>query len=116
MNKTVKRILFFVILAILLGVFLYSAYRLGTYILESILTKKSYQSISDMHNNHTIPRPSITQPSVTLPGGSETAPGTLDTTPPPETAPEFVTITHPKTGEKMEFELQPPECYPWTVC
>lgn len=103
MNKTVKRILFFVILAILLGVFLYSAYRLGTYILESILTKKSYQSISDMHNNHTIPRPSITQPTVTLPGGSETAPGALDTTPPPETAPEFVTITHPKTGEKMQI-------------
>ena len=25
-------------------------------------------------------------------------------------------FTHPATGEKMEFELQPPECYPWTVC
>ncbi len=25
-------------------------------------------------------------------------------------------FTHPKTGEKMEFSLQPPEVYPWTVC
>ena len=25
-------------------------------------------------------------------------------------------FTHPATGEKMEFSLQPPEVYPWTVC
>lgn len=25
-------------------------------------------------------------------------------------------FTHPATGEKMEFSLEPPEVYPWTVC
>jgi 23S rRNA pseudouridine1911/1915/1917 synthase len=25
-------------------------------------------------------------------------------------------FTHPVTGEKMEFMLQPPALYPWTVC
>ena len=25
-------------------------------------------------------------------------------------------FTHPTTGEKLEFILQPPEIYPWTVC
>ena len=25
-------------------------------------------------------------------------------------------FNHPKTGEKMNFELLPPETYPWTVC
>lgn len=25
-------------------------------------------------------------------------------------------FTHPKTGEKMEFNLEPPQVYPWTVC
>ena len=27
-----------------------------------------------------------------------------------------LTFTHPKTGESMEFTLQPPEIYPWTAC
>ena len=25
-------------------------------------------------------------------------------------------FTHPTTGKPMEFVLQPPEIYPWTVC
>ena len=25
-------------------------------------------------------------------------------------------FTHPKTGDKMEFTLEPPQVYPWTVC
>ncbi len=25
-------------------------------------------------------------------------------------------FTHPRTGEHMEFTLEPPEIYPWTVC
>ncbi len=25
-------------------------------------------------------------------------------------------FTHPATGERVEFTLQPPEIYPWTVC
>lgn len=25
-------------------------------------------------------------------------------------------FTHPVTGEKMEFTLEPPQVYPWTVC
>ena len=25
-------------------------------------------------------------------------------------------FTHPKTGEKLEFTLEPPQVYPWTVC
>lgn len=27
-----------------------------------------------------------------------------------------IAFNHPATGEKMEFTLQPPEVYPWTVC
>lgn len=103
MNKNVKRIIFYIILAILLGVFLYSAYRLGTYILESVLTKRDYKEISSMHNNHTIPRPSITQPVVTSPGEVETSPGPVETTTPPETIPDFVTVVHPDTGEEMKI-------------
>ncbi len=96
MNKTTKKIVFYVILAVLLCVFLYSAYRLGTYILESVLTKGDYEEVSNLHNNYTVPRPSITEPAVTDPGVSET-------TVPVETAPEFVTIIHPDTGEEMQI-------------
>ena len=103
MNKTVKRILFFVILAILLAVFLYSAYRLGTYILESVLTEKDYKKISDLHNDHTVPRPSITQSVVTTPGDPAATTGPAETTLPPETTPEFVTVVHPETGEEMKI-------------
>ena len=27
-----------------------------------------------------------------------------------------IAFAHPKTGEKMEFILEPPQNYPWTVC
>lgn len=27
-----------------------------------------------------------------------------------------LSFTHPTTGEKLEFSLQPPEIYPWTEC
>ena len=27
-----------------------------------------------------------------------------------------IAFVHPSTGEKMEFTLQPPQIYPWTVC
>ena len=27
-----------------------------------------------------------------------------------------LSFTHPKTGKKMEFTLEPPEVYPWTIC
>lgn len=96
MNKTVKRIIFFVVLGILLAVFLYSAYRLGTYILESVLTKGHYEDISNIHNDYTVPRPPITTPA-------QTDPGIEETTPPEDTTPELITITHPETGEEMEI-------------
>lgn len=103
MNKTAKRIIFYVLIVILLAVFLYSAYRLGTYILESVLTEKSYSNISDLHGEHTVPRPSITQSVTTTPGDGQTTPGIAETTPPPETAPELVTVIHPDTGEEMQI-------------
>lgn len=113
MNKTVKRILFYVILVLLIGVFLYSAYRLGSYILESVLTKGDYQDISNLHNEYTTPRPVITSPG-------DTQPDTGETTPPPITAPEFVTINHPETGEEMkvlpefaEIFLKNPDTVGW---
>jgi len=28
----------------------------------------------------------------------------------------FVGFTHPTTGQKMTFSLEPPKIYPWTVC
>ena len=28
----------------------------------------------------------------------------------------YVAFTHPTTGEKMEFSLEPPSVYPWTDC
>ena len=49
MRKTTKKIIFYIVLAILVGVFAYSAYRLGSYILESVLTKGDYSDLSDMH-------------------------------------------------------------------
>lgn len=27
-----------------------------------------------------------------------------------------IAFTHPTTGDKMEFTLQPPQQYPWTIC
>ncbi len=120
MRKTTKKIIFYIVLAILVGVFAYSAYRLGSYILESVLTKGDYSDLSDMHGGHTAPRPSITQPPATTPP-EHTGPGVIETTPVPTTpAPEFVTISHPNTGEEMkvlpEFEelfLKNPDTVGW---
>ncbi len=111
MNKTVKKILFYVVVLLLVGVFAYSAYRLGTYLYESTVTKKEYSSLAgnknDVLQQHNISRPAITTPAPST-DGSLTGPVITDpaqTTPAP-TEPEkptHVTITHPDTGEQMQI-------------
>ncbi len=100
MSKTTKKIIFYVVMAILLGIFLYCAYNLGVYLLESFLTNRDNDNRAKEHDSFNISRPAVTD-AVIIPG--ETQPGTSETTPPVETAPEFVTITHPVTGEQMEI-------------
>ncbi len=103
MNPKVKRILFYVIVAILVGVFLFSAYNLGKYLIESFTTDKLYggyagdknQIIKDNNIERPVSTPATT-PGVTQPG--DTLP---PVTQPPQ--PTYVTITHPKTGESMEI-------------
>lgn len=99
MNKTVKRVLFIAVIAILLVVFLYSAFHLGKYLVESFSTKRDYDKLSGLVNQNRPSRPPVTTPAPTEPGTPESPP--QETVEP--TLPAYVTITHPDTGEEMQI-------------
>ena len=96
-----RRVLMGIAIAILAGVFLFSAFQLGKYAIESMQSKSTYDSLAQIMDEKKPSRPSIPLPS---PTGDGSEPATLPT----ETEPEYVTVTHPTTGEQMmilpEFE------------
>ncbi len=95
MNPKIKRIVLTLIILVLLCVFLYSAYQLGQYLVESLSSKRNYNQLSNLVDEHRGERPAVTTPVETQPGETTTP---VETTEPP---PVHITITHPETGEEM---------------
>lgn len=101
-----RRILFWVVLVILLGVFIYSAWSLGSYLYESHTSKELYNDLSDIANQNRPTRPAIveTEPTAPVAPPPEIEPGQTEPTEPP-TEPvdigDLITITDPKTGKDM---------------
>ncbi len=99
MKDKIRRIAFFILIAVLVGVFLYSAYQLGRYVFESVSTKNEYENLSSLVEQNRGERPVIT---TTSPNG-DIPPSTTPGGPPEPTLPSTQTITHPETGEPMEI-------------
>lgn len=98
MKKKTRRIVFYILIAILVGIFLYSAYQLGRYVFESMTTKREYQGLSEIVDQHRGERPAITTTDPDADPDSQTTPPPAETT-----LPSTQTITHPETGETMEI-------------
>ncbi len=103
MNPKFRRIAFFLLIAILVSVFIYSAYQLGRYLVESLTTRDAYGDLSQLVDTHRGERPQIT---TTAPGGADSPQGTVPGETPAPTLPSTQTLTHPRTGETMEVLLE----------
>lgn len=106
-----KKVLTTLAMILLLGVFCYSAYHLGGYLISSIQANLLYGGLRDDVEALRPTRPAIVEPTGTEPNGTNSTTPTLpeDTTAPTE--PEYVTITDPKTGEPMEILREYSQAY-----
>ena len=106
MNQKLKRILYYALIAVLAGVFLYSAWQLGSYAVESIRSKNTYNDLSSLRGENRPTRPPITQPVETEPDA------TIDLfEPTEETTSPYITIVDPDTGLNMEILPEFAELY-----
>ncbi len=103
MKKT-KKALFWILIVVLLGVFLFSAFSIGNYIFKSVQSKSLYDDLNQLVDAKRPARPQVTEPIPTLPN-STTAPTE------PAQEPEFVTVTNPKTGEELQVLPEYAELY-----
>ncbi len=97
---TLRKVAYWLCLSIFLCVFLYSAFRIGSYIVESIEAKQLYQSLQEMADSSRPtrpPLPEITDPQDTTAPTEETLPD------PPATHPDFVTVIDPDTNEPLQL-------------
>jgi len=96
--KTFRTVLYVLVIALLLGVFLYSGFTLLKYFNESAHSKETYDSLLDLKEQ--------AAPPVLFPGIHETIPQTPEGEDPTEaTEPEsnLVTVIHPETGEEVQM-------------
>lgn len=112
MNPKVQKIIFIVLILILACIFLFSAWQLGKYLVESITTKGDYQELAGMRGENTPSRPVPTAPQVsgTEPSQAATVPST-EPTELEETLPSLVTVTDPDTGEEISILPELAELY-----
>ncbi len=91
-----KKVLFWALILILLGVFCFSAWRLGAYIVESLQVSSTYKELQELmeQNRPSRPLPQVTDPSV------EPIPG--ETVPQPTEGTELVTVTDPNSGLQIQ--------------
>lgn len=91
-----KKVLFRIAIVLLACVFLYSAYKLGSYIAESIRSRQYYDGLHSQVEQNRPTRPPL--PGKTEPTGTVSD----ETTPPTEpVSSDFVAVTDPKTGEEL---------------
>lgn len=92
MKKTVKKILFGAVMVALLAVFVYSAYSLVDYYIDSKENEDTYEDLAQL----LVDRPTIPLPPPSVPNE--------DVTEPTETEPEqvLITVRDPETGETMQ--------------
>lgn len=92
MKKTIKKILFGAVVVALLAVFVYSAYSLAAYYIDSKENEDTYENLAQM----LVDRPTIPLPQPSAPNE--------DATQPTETEPEqvLITVRNPKTGETVK--------------
>lgn len=113
-NKT-QKIILAVLIVILAAIFLFSAWQLGKYLVESITTKGAYNDLADMRGENTPSRPVPTVPptSGTEPTQESSLPSTEppETTVPPATQIELVTVIDPETGAEVSVLPEFAELY-----
>lgn len=91
-KSKLTRLLYIAAVIIFAAVFLFSAYKLIRYYTESQKSKQTYDQLQDLRGDHTRPAPPL--PSIPQAPGSTVA---------TEAPTPLVTVTHPKTGEKVEL-------------
>ena len=99
---TLRKAAYWLCFAILLCVFIYSAFRIGSYLVESIQAKRLYQSLQEIADSSRPTRPPLPESSDPTASG-ETNP-TEETTPDPlPTHPSYVTVIDPNTNEPIQL-------------
>ena len=90
MKKHWKKAVYWVVIVALIAVFVYSAYALITYYMDSRENEETYENLAQML---------VDRPTIPLPQDSD------EETVPPETQPEqeLVTVQNPETGEILEI-------------
>lgn len=98
-----KKKLYWACILVLGCIFLYSAFRIGSYAVESYRAKQLYDDLQQMADSSRPTRPPL--PQVTQPTPAETSPSQQESTQPTGQVlePELVTVTHPVTGEPVEI-------------
>ncbi len=110
---TIRKAAYWLCLSVFLCVFLYSAFRIGSYVVESIQAKKLYQSLQEMADSSRPTRPPLpenTEPPT--PSVEQTAPVEEPTTQPTVTEPNLVTVIDPDTGEPIQLLPEYSALYP----
>lgn len=92
MKKHIMKILYFAVIAVLATVFVYSAYSLIVYYVDSQRNTNTYENLAQML---------VDRPTIPLPNPSQAS---EDSTVPEETEPEqvMITVRDPETGETMQ--------------
>lgn len=91
-----KKVLFWTVMAVLAAVFLYSAWSLGSYLVESVRNSNTYGDLQEMLEQNRPSRPAVTQPTAPVP--DETTP----TLPVVDGPSKLVTVTDPDTGLQVQ--------------
>ena len=99
---TVRKVAYWLCLSVFLCVFLYSAFRIGSYIVESIEAKQLYQSLQEMADSSRPTRPALPEATQT-PSIGETGPAGETLPDPPVSQPNYVTVIDPDTNEPIDL-------------
>lgn len=97
---TLRKAAYWLCLCVFLCVFLYSAFRIVNYTIESIQAKRLYQSLQELADSSRPtrpPLPEITEPQVSTSPTEETLPD------PTVTQPNLVTVIDPDTNETLQL-------------
>lgn len=109
-----KKAIYWILIAVLLCVFLFSAYSLVTYFIDSMESQSAYSELEEIMASNRPTRPAPTQPPVTeateATGTVEATEATTETVP-PATEPELVTVTDPESGEEVQLLPEFAELY-----
>ena len=101
---TLRNVAYWLCFSVFLCIFLYSAFHIVSYTVESLQAKKLYQSLQEMADSSRPTRPAMPETTVpSSPVSEETIPDWETLPEPPDTQPDLVTVIDPETNEPIQL-------------